>query len=53
MMADRILHDYDRMAGDDPDDMDDLLVTLRRFATQIARDEARDMRTRLISSCAA
>ena len=39
-MVDRILSDYNGMVDDE---MDDLLALLRRFATQIARDEARDM----------
>ncbi|WP_316859884.1 DUF2336 domain-containing protein [uncultured Cohaesibacter sp.] len=40
LMVDQILGDYNGIAEDE---MDDLLALLRRFATQIARDEAREM----------
>lgn len=44
LMVDQILSDYDGVADDE---MDDLHALLRRFATQIARDEAREMRLKL------
>ena len=44
LMVDRILSDYDGLVDDE---MDDLYALLRRFATQIARDEAREMRLKL------
>lgn len=44
LMVDRILSDYDGVADDE---MDDLHALLRRFATQIARDEAREMRAKI------
>ena len=40
-MVDRILSDYNGLVDDE---MDDLHALLRRFATQIARDEAREKR---------
>ncbi|SNY94163.1 Uncharacterized conserved protein, DUF2336 family [Cohaesibacter sp. ES.047] len=43
LMVDRILSDYD---GGGDDELDDLNALLRRFATQIARDEAREMRAK-------
>ena len=42
LMVDRIVSDYNGIADDE---MDDLHALLRRFATQIARDEAREMRS--------
>ena len=44
LMVDRILSDYNGIIDDE---MDDLHALLRRFATQIARDEAREMRERI------
>ncbi|WP_101531790.1 DUF2336 domain-containing protein [Cohaesibacter celericrescens] len=44
LMVDRILSDYNGVADDE---MDDLHALLRRFATQIARDEAREMCSKL------
>ena len=44
LMVDRILSDYN---GAFDDEMDDLHALLRRFATQIARDEARELRLKL------
>ena len=41
LMVDRILSDYNGLVDDE---MDDLHALLRRFATQIARDEAREKR---------
>ncbi|TLP48658.1 DUF2336 domain-containing protein [Cohaesibacter sp. CAU 1516] len=41
LMVDRILNDYNGLVDDE---MDDLHALLRRFATQIARDEAREKR---------
>ncbi|WP_319533572.1 DUF2336 domain-containing protein [uncultured Cohaesibacter sp.] len=43
LMVDRILSDYDGVIDDE---LDDLHALLRRFATQIARDEAREMRAK-------
>ena len=43
-MVERILSDYNYFAEDE---LDDLLALLRRFATQIARDEARSLGARL------
>ncbi|MCT4656657.1 MAG: DUF2336 domain-containing protein [Cohaesibacter sp.] len=44
LMVERILSSY---TGIVDDEMDDLHALLRRFATQIARDEAREMRAQL------
>ncbi|WP_319413589.1 DUF2336 domain-containing protein [uncultured Cohaesibacter sp.] len=44
IMVERILSDYNDFAEDE---LDDLLALLRRFATQIARDEARALSARL------
>ena len=44
LMVDRILSGYNGIVDDE---MDDLYALLRRFATQIARDEAREMRMNL------
>ena len=50
LMVDRILGDYNGLVDDE---MDDLYALLRRFATQIARDEAREMRLKLQKAHAA
>jgi hypothetical protein len=50
-MVDRILASYSEMMHDD--ELDELHALLRRFAMQIARDEARDMRLALQNSRAA
>ncbi len=50
LMVDRILSDYQ---GGYDDEMDDLHALLRRFATQIARDEAREMSAKLQKAQAA
>lgn len=50
LMVDRILSDYNGIADDE---MDDLHALLRRFATQIARDEARELRQALTQADAA
>lgn len=50
LMVDRILSDYQ---GEYDDEMDDLHALLRRFATQIARDEAREMTLKLQKAQAA
>jgi hypothetical protein len=50
-MVDRILSSYANVALDD--EMDELHALLRRFAMQIARDEARTMRQALQNSEAA
>ncbi|WP_319568300.1 DUF2336 domain-containing protein [Cohaesibacter marisflavi] len=44
MMVERILSDYNDFAEDE---LDDLLALLRRFATQIARDDARSLSMRM------
>lgn len=44
MMVERILSDYNEFAEDE---LDDLLALLRRFATQIARDDARSLGMRM------
>ena len=49
-MVDAILSDYSHITDDE---MDDLHARLRRFATQIARDEARDMRLKIQKANAA
>lgn len=49
-MVDRILSDYNGLVDDE---MDDLHALLRRFATQIARDEAREKRYALKQIAAA
>ena len=51
LMVDRILSSYADVVLDD--EMDELHALLRRFAMQIARDEARDMRQALQNSQAA